>query len=295
MSEWLDFSVYATLSVALWFVLPAWAARFTTLYLADRNPEWVRTHTEQVRRLSSSRGFRAACAAWGLLSLGVLLVFQLDTRPELFARFIDNGARWEALKDVNSLLLIPGGLCLLAIAALGGAQVRKVVPLVDVRRAALEPRTLDGVVARPVQIATYGVIALVLLSWVAVAALNAYSTPKFWGRAVLLVVISLAFAFVLRLSVRRPPHVMDRIFGPVFRADEVRFAFGLQLIPPITGAVRLYEEVANVVLVDLNRAMHLGLALLIVGWVLRLTRYSPAGSSSYGDQHTDGTLRWSTP
>ena len=294
MSEWIDVSVYATLCVALWFVFPTWAARFTPLYLADRNPEWVRTHREQVRRVSSSRGFRAACGAWGFLSLGVLLVFQIGTYPELFW-FVDNSARWDALKDLNALLMIPGGVCLLAVAALGGAHVRKIVPPADVRRAALEPRTLDGVVPRPVQIATYALAALVLLSWVAVAALNAYSTPKFWGRAMLLVVISLAFAFFLRLSVRRPPHVMDRIFGPVFRADEVRFAFGLQLIPPVTGTVRLFEEVANVVLVDLNRAMHLGLALLIVGWVLRLTRYSPAGSSPYGDQHTGGTLRWSTP
>src|SRR5688572_14784849 len=231
----------------------------------------------------------------GLLSVGVLLAFQLDTYPKLFARFMDNSARWEALKDLNSLFLIPGGLCLLAVAALAADHVRKGVPPADVRRAALEPRTLDGVVPRPVQIATYGVIGLVLLGWVAVAALNAYSTPKFWGRAALLVVISLAFAFFLRVSVRRPPHVMDRIFGPVFRADEVRFTFGLQLLPPLTGAVRLYEEVANVVLVDVNRAMHLGVALVIVVWVLRLTRYSSPGSSSYGDQHTGGTLRWSTP
>lgn len=295
MSEWLDVSVYAALSVALWFVLPAWAARFMPLYLADRNREWVRTHPEQVRRVSSCRGVRAACGAWGLLSLGVLLVFQLDTHPELVARFMDTSARWEALKDVNSLLLIPGGLCLLAVAALGAVHVGRVVPRADVRRAALEPRRLDGVVPRPVQIATYGLAALVLLGWVAVAALNAYSTPTFWGRAVFLVVMTLTFAFFVRFSVRRPPHVMDRVFGPVFRADEIRFAFGLQLLPPVIGAVRLYEEVASVVLVDVNRAMHLGLALLVVGWVVRLTRYSPAGTSSYGDQHTDGTLRWSTP
>jgi hypothetical protein len=94
MSEWLDFFVYATLCVALWFVFPAWAARFTPLYLADRNPDWVRTHTAQVRRLSSSRGFRVACGAWGLLSVGVLLVFQLETHSEFFARFIGGSPRW---------------------------------------------------------------------------------------------------------------------------------------------------------------------------------------------------------
>jgi hypothetical protein len=295
MSEWIDFSVYATLCVALWFIFPAWAMRFTPLYLADRNPEWVRTHREQVRRLSASRGFRAACGAWGFLCLGVLLVFQLDMNTGFSARLMDSTARWEALKDLNSLLLIPGGLGLFAVAAVRAAHVRKVVPPANVRRAGLEPRTLAGVVPRPVQIATYGVIGLVLLGWAMVAALNAFSTPKFWGRAALLVVISLAFAFFLRVSVKRPPHVMDRIFGPVFRADEVRFTFGLQLLPPLTGAVRLYEEVANVVLVDVNRAMHLGVALVIVVWVLRLTRYSSPGSSSYGDEHSGGTLRWSTP
>jgi hypothetical protein len=29
MNEWVDFSVYAGLVVALWFVVPAWDARFS--------------------------------------------------------------------------------------------------------------------------------------------------------------------------------------------------------------------------------------------------------------------------
>ena len=92
MSEWLDFSVYATLNVTLWFVFPAWAARFTPLYLIDRNPEWVRTHTEQVRTLElQSRLSRRPAARGDSLSLGVLLVcFSSTHTRNSFRRFIDN-------------------------------------------------------------------------------------------------------------------------------------------------------------------------------------------------------------
>lgn len=294
MSEWVDFSVYAALVIALWFVLPAWAGRLNLLYLRDRNPDWVRGHAELARMLSSSAGLRVTCGTWGLASLGTLLVLQLDLWPDALGFFTIDSFRWEALKDLNSVLLIVGGAGLLSAAALLGMRVHKMVPRATVRWASLERRTLDDMIGRPVLLTIAFMTGLVLLAWTAAAVLGLYSTPRFWGRFLLLAVMTAVCAFFLRLSVRRPPHFMDRTFGSAFRADEVRFAVALQLLPPVIGAVRLYEEVAATSVVDVSRAMHLGVALLVTTWVFRLVKYSSPGQSGE-DRPTGATLRWSTP
>ncbi len=296
MSEWLDFTVYAVLMAAVWFVLPAWAGRFSWLYLQDRNPEWVRSHAELARVCGPSAGFRVTCGAWGAFSIGALLMLQLDMWPGSVARITAGSPRWEALKDLNSLLLIVGVAGLLSAAALLRMRAHTVVPQANVRRAALERRTINEVVSRPIRLAVYGFTAAVVTGWLAAAATGSYSTPRFWGRFVFLIITSLIAAAFVRISVRRPPQVMDRILGPAFRASETRVAFAQQLLFPTIGAVRLYQEVAGTEFVDLNRAMHLGVALLVTGWVLWLSRwYVRAGDASSGDPRSGATLRWSTP
>jgi hypothetical protein len=105
MSVWVDFIVYAALIVAIWGWLPAWSAHFTIPMLADRNPDWVATHPDAVKKLVEGRWFRWSCWLWGLLSLVGLLVFQLDLWPRSVPPPVTT-PKWETLKDINSLLSI---------------------------------------------------------------------------------------------------------------------------------------------------------------------------------------------
>jgi hypothetical protein len=294
VSEWIDVLVYSALNVTTWFMLPAWMGSFTLLYLIDRNAEWVRTHAEQTRRLVSTAVWRGVCGAWGTLSISLLLLYQLDLWPEALAIVGRGSARWDALKDLNSTLFIPGGVALMVVAAVSAERVKRTVPAADRRHAALRPRTLDDFVSRPAQVVVYALNVAVIAAWLVAAAGGAYSTPKFWGRFAFLVFMCGAFAVFVRVSVRRPPQVMDRLFGPAFRAGEVRFAFAQLLLPPVIGFWRLYEEVNNTAFADISRGMHLAVAILVIVWALRLLTYTPV-DSAYGDRQPGATLRWSTP
>jgi hypothetical protein len=77
---------------------------------------------------------------------------------------------------------------------------------------------------------------------------------------------------------------MDRIFGPTFRVSEVRIGFAMHLLPPPVGLVRLYEQIAGTELVDVNRALHLGVAMIVIAGALRFAMY-------YGTIGGDGESR----
>ena len=284
MTEWIDFSVYAAMIVALWFVLPMLSSRFTLRFVADRNPEWLSSHPEVATKLTGGGWLRWVPYAWGVLSLAVLLIFQADLWPQAFGFVPEEAARWETLKDLNSTLLLPGILYFVGAGALFTWWLQKAVPRADRRQATLERRSIDDFVPRWLRFATYSLIGAVLLAWLVVGVFQLYSTPIFWPRFALLAAMTAAFAFFVRLGVNRSPNPMDRVFGPGFRAGEVRYGFAMHFLPPVIGVVRLYEEVANVTLVDINRAMHVGVALIVAVWGLRLARYFRPGHEGDGAQ-----------
>ena len=74
---------------------------------------------------------------------------------------------------------------------------------------------------------------------------------------------------------------MDRILGPGNRRAEVRFNFACQVLPPIIGAVRLYEEVNDTALMDINRAMGLALALMVIFGLLRTINLTPGDRAGH--------------
>ena len=41
MTEWIDFSVYAAMIAAYWFVFAGWASPLALQMAADRNEEWM--------------------------------------------------------------------------------------------------------------------------------------------------------------------------------------------------------------------------------------------------------------
>lgn len=285
MSTWIDFAVYTALIVAVWGWLPSWGARFTVVpLLADRNPEWTAAHPDVIARLSDDRWFRRTCRAWGSLSLVVLLGLQLEAwTPGAFA-----GPKWEALKDANSMLLGAGALFLLVCGAVFGRWVTQHVPVAERRQATLTRRRLADFVPAWASVTVYGLVVVHLAAWVAAAFMQDHRSPDFWGRCAASALASAIFIFFVQFGVNRRPGTMDRVIGPAYRRFEVRFAFGLQLIPPIAGTVRLYEEVASTTLTDANRLMHLAIPVVIVMWVAWFAR---ASRSLSGGNPSTGTRR----
>ena len=216
-----------------------------------------------------------------------MFAFQAGLWPSAFARFTTNAERWEALKDLNALLLGLGALSIIAVWAAFTMWLRR-IPCANRRHATLTRRTLDDIVPRGVRVVMYAAIGVTLAAWIATAVVNVPGTPRFWGRLAALAVVLGTVVFFISFSVRRPPHAMDRLFGPAYRADEVRFAFSLLLLIPLGGAVRLYEELNNTTVTDLNRLMHLAVALLVTIWAVRLTSYSTGTSG--GSQANAGRL-----
>lgn len=285
MSEWVDIGVYATLIVAVWGWLPAWSSRLSILVIADRNPAWLADHPESERRLIESRWFRWSCLLWGSASLLTLLVFQLDAWPQQLA-FLRATPRWEALKELNSTLLIAGLVYVTACAVLFFRWLDAKVPLSSRRQATLERRSLHDYVPRPLQYAVFAVIVLHLAAWAVVGVTGRYETAAFWGAMPFQFVVSGVFLFFVVTAVRRRPEAMDRILGPSYRRTEVRAAFAAQLLPLPNGINRLYEQVASTSTSDtLDRLMHLGLVLLVVTLAMMLAAWSRQPGSP-------GSTRW---
>ena len=178
--------------------------------------------------------------------------------------------KWETLKDINSLFLIVGLVYWVVCSILFFQWLHRTVPLAVRREATLERRSMSDYLPRWCSIVIYAVVSIHVAAWLIVGALQLYSTSKFWGRLVVALVLSALLFVMTKVAVNRRPSAIDRIFGPAYRRAEVRIGFAMQLIPPIGGAVRLYEEIAGAHLVDLNRFLHVGVALVVVSWALRL-------------------------
>ena len=275
MSEWVDIGVYATLIVALWGWLPAWSSRLSILVIADRNPAWLADQPESERRLIESRWFQWSCLLWGSASLLALLVYQVDAWPRQLA-FLRATPRWQALKELNSTLLIAGLVYVTACAGLFFRWLDANVPLSSRRQATLERRSLHDCVPPPLQYAVFAVIVLHLAIWAVVGVTGRHAAAAaFWGGMAFQFVISGVFLLLVLTAVRRPPGAVDRIFGAGYRRTEVRAAFAAQLLPLPNGIARLYEQVASTSSSDtLDRLMHLGLVLLVVTLAMTLAAWS---------------------
>jgi hypothetical protein len=273
MSEWVDVAVYAVFIVAVWGWLAVWAPRVMILAIADRNPGWLTDHPQIGRRLSESRWFRWSCLLWGSVSVVALLALQTGAWPQPLA-FARVRPEWEALKNVNSALLIAGLIYLAGCAALFYRWLHAHVPRSSRRQATLERRSLHDYVPPSFQYAVYGVIVLHLATWVAVGVTGRYATPAFWGTALFQFAISGAFLLFMLNAVRRRPGTWDRMFGSGYRRTEVRGAFVVQLLPLLSGVARLSEQVAGASSEQVDRFLHLGVVLLVVAFVVGLAGWS---------------------
>lgn len=142
MTEWVDFTVYATLIAALFFVQPRAGRRLTVPVLADRNPQWVADNPETVRKIARGQWFLWVLHAVGAGGIALLAGVQLGLL-DLAPGPLPDGSpveKWMTLWDINV------GFILLAILLGGGAGlyfwfgVYRRIPLASRRQAALDRR-----------------------------------------------------------------------------------------------------------------------------------------------------------
>jgi hypothetical protein len=134
------------------------------------------------------------------------------------------------------------------------------------------------------RVATYLFVAAVPCAWIAVGALELPTSADFWklltDLAILSTTFSVLFSLMPHLSVKRPPNLMDRVFGPAYRRAEVRSAFALQLIPPIVGSISVLQEIAAFTPLDIQRGCQLALVICLTIAFLQHTRLPPARGES---------------
>jgi hypothetical protein len=271
MTEWIDFSVYAAMTIVYWFGSARWASALALQTVADRNEEWLTANRDRARTLLGSRWlvrsrwFLWSCYAWGTVSLAVLLAIQVGVWPQFLSTATRTSQMWAVLKDAHSTLLIVGLLCYFTVVVASARQVAKIVPLPERRQATLTPRSIKDFVPLWFRRATYVLIGVHLAGWVVVGALGVYSTPGFWVRFAGPVSFSGIFLLIAHAMVfrRSSDSVMfhDRRLG-------VRFAFGSLIYAQFMFALRLYGEIAGPSS-DVDRTMHLALvAMLVLGMLL---------------------------
>ena len=271
MTDWVDFTIYVAFLVTLWFIQPTTQHKLAIPMLKDRNAEWLAAHPDVVRKLKKRRWNLWLGYVLGTISIGVLASFQFGLwtppPPRNGTPLLSWMLLWDLTMSSMIVALIVGG----SIGIIGYFRMKKYIPIAERRRASLERRSLGDFVPRWVRLATYALVIANLLAWVVAAALGAHSSPVFWSRVVIIFVLSGFFYFGTAISVARKPNVFDRIFGRSYRQWEVRITFSTQILTPIIGAVRLYEEVNNVHLLDISRALQLSLASFITYWLLRIS------------------------
>jgi hypothetical protein len=265
MTEWIDFSVYAAMIVAYWFVSASWARAMTLQMVADRNEGWLAANNERAaallrgRWMVGSAWFRWACFAWGAISLAVLLARQLGAWPASVTA--PTGSRhWEALKDAHATLLIIGLLCYFAIIVVSTRLIQKDVPLAERRRASLTPRTMHDFVPRWFSLCVYLLVGIHLSAWIVVGLLGLSSSPDFWIRFTAPVAFS---AVVLVIAFATVDRRFSDFVGMHDRRLGIRFAFGSLIYVQFMFALRLYGEIVGPSF-DVDRFMHLSLAFMLV-------------------------------
>ena len=272
MTDWIDFAVYATFLFALYFAQPTTQQRLIVPLLVDRNAEWVAAHPDIVRRIAASRWRLWLSYGLGAISLAVLASYQFGLWNVAPTRDGFAPPKWAILWNLAMAGLVTSMVIGGTVGLWAHFAIKRLVPVAPRRQATLERRSLDTSVPRWLQHVTYALVVINLAAWIVAGLLGTHSSPIFWSRVVTMFCLSGFFFWATRAVVARRANVLDRIFGPAHRTWEVRITFSTQLLPPVIGALRLYEEVTAKQLLDLSRAAQLALALFITFWLLSMSR-----------------------
>jgi hypothetical protein len=270
MSEWIDFAIYA-LQIALVFaVLSPQSVHFTVPAILDRDPAWPAAHPEVMRSLAASRWFVNTCYAWAAFSIGVLLALRLGADVPVFSA-ARQAPEWEVLRAWHGALTVIGWLGYFACFGVWLRWLRVNVPLAPERRASLTPRGAGDHVPRWWRVATELLTLGHLAAWLVAPALG-FGGDAAGGGACVHRRGDRHLAVVSYYWPQRRQGYADRLFGDAFRRVELRVLYIMRLAPLTTGAVVLGEAILGL---DLARAAHLLLALIICGLALAFTRLRP--------------------
>lgn len=232
MSEWIDFSVFAIQAIVLWIALPRHAARFTRPMLFDRNPQWAAANPELVAKLEHGGWWFKALQAWAIVTVIVLLMVRLGK----------NTPGWEVLMTTSNALMAMG-FVLFGLGIWRNLRwLKRNVPLAEIRRASLAPRSIDDFVPRWMQYLIYGFMAVNILARPAAELIYPGRLGNIWGASILMLIMSLLMYLVATFGVARPPNQFDHAMGPNYRRLEVHVYFGIMVAIALTGLLNLLME-----------------------------------------------------
>ncbi len=266
MTEWIDFSLYAAMSIAYWSVSAGWARTTSLQMVADRNEDWLAANSERAaallrgRWMVGSAWFQWSCCGWGAISLAVLLARQMGAWPASLSSATAGSQPWEVLKDAHATLLIIGLLCYFTVIVVSTRLIQKDVPLAERRRASLTPRTMHDFVPRWFAIGAYALVGIHLAAWTVVGIFGLSSSPDFWIRFTAPVAFSAIMLLIAHATVDRR---FSDFVGMHDRRLGIRFAFGSLIYVQFMFGLRLYGEVVGPSF-EADRFIHLSLVFMLV-------------------------------
>jgi hypothetical protein len=285
MSEWIDFAIYALQIVLIFVLLAPGSVHFTGPAIVDRDPAWPAAHPAVMQALARSRWFVNTCYAWAAFSIALLLALRLGAHvPALSAA--REAPEWEVLRAWHSALMVIGMLGYFACFLIWLRWLRVNVPLAAQRMASLTPRTAGAYVPRAWRIATEVLTVGHLAAWLVAPALGFGGGVDYWGRFAFIAVVSLLMAVMSWLLPQRRQGYADRLFGDAYRCVELRILYILRLAPLTKGAVGIGAAVLGL---DLARAMHLLVVLLICGAAFAFVSLRPTKSGGAAPGYTSLT------
>lgn len=271
MSEWIDFAIYAFQIVLVFVLLFPQSVHFTVPAIVDRDPAWPAAHPEVMQSLARSRWFVNTCYVWAVLSIAVLLALRLGA-DVLVLSAAREAPQWEVLRVWHGALMVIGMLGYFACFGVWLRWLRLNVPRAAERRASLTPRGAGDHVPRWWRIATEILTMGHLAAWLVAPALGFGGDAAYWGRFAFIAAVTAFLAVMSYFVPQRRQGYADRLFGDAYRRRELRVIYIMRLAPLTTGAVGLGEAILGL---DLARAAHLLLALIICGLALTFLRLRP--------------------
>jgi hypothetical protein len=230
-----------------------------------------------VQRIARSCWFNNSCIIWGIFTVITLLLVQLGVHMP-GAR--EHSPLWRQLNDINSLLFAVGFVAFAATMWLVHRRLDKWIPRSAQRSASLRPRCAADSVSLPWRIATEGLTVALFATWIVFGILGIARSPKLWSGLAFLMVISAILAVLARVSARRRPNYMDRLYGPAYRHREVRIIYGMRLAFIAFGIVALTGSVVRpaALPVDPARMALLLFQILFFSCLLAFVLIKPAGT-----------------
>ena len=270
MNAWIDFAVYAAEVVVVWVLLPRHSTQYAVPAIVDRDPGWPAAHPDAIRGIERSRWFLNGFYAWTAVCVGVLLAARLEVLPERIVPA--EMPSWQVLRSAHGLLMVAGLLFYFTCFFVWLRWLAVNVPLGAQRRATLKPRVTGDYLPLSWRVVTEVATVAHIALWLILPALDLAGSGEYWGRFAFVAVLTAGFAAYAYFAPRRRAGYADRLFGDAYRRTELRVISLMRIALLTTGAMGLGDAVG----LDLERAAHLALQIMICAMALAFLRLKPS-------------------